>query len=458
MPSVWYDEAATMSAVERPWWSLAKLVHHVDLVHLTYYGTAKLWTDIFGHSVLAFRSLSALLLALTCGLGVLVAGRLIGARAASWSALWLLLLPGLTWAGFDARPSAFSCATTMLATWLLLRALESTGARPALRWLLYGVALALTIAVQVLTVLIVIPHLVLALQRRRVRPWLLTAASACLVMAPFALAADSQSGQISWLQVRITDAVPSMLWSTFALGLRRLHEPWWALLGSVLVGTTAWAMVLLGARARTRHITRALIPLWMWAFAPAALAICWSLVASPVYQERYCTWTVPAFALLIAAGCAQRPGLARATTLCAVVGALLVGVSARTPDAKYGQDYNSLARWVATLPRDTDLVVTQPGSRAAMLVHPSAFRGLRDASAIPGRGAVPTGTFWGEDEQAANVIRGLTNPRHVLLLHETRRGVDLAPLDAALRSRGCMPTSRIDVLRTGGVFYTCKAG
>lgn len=439
-----------MSAVQRPWWSLADLVHHVDLVHVTYYAAVKLWTAVLGHSVLAFRSLSAVFLAVGCGLGVLVAGRVVGDRAARWAALWFVLFPGLTWAGFDARSSALSVATTMAATWLLLCALDAHhGSRHPARWIAYGAALVLTICVQLLTVLIVIPHAVIAARRGRLRAWAATIAVVAVLTAPFAVAAHSQGGQLSWLRVTLADALPSMLWSTFVLGLRRLHEPWWAIVGSVLIGVAAWSMVILGRGRRD---------LWVWAFAPAAVAIGWSLVTNPVYQERYFTWTVPAFAMLAALGCARHPRLGAIAVVIATAGALLVGVSQRAPDAKYGQNYDALARWVTSLPRDTDLVVTQPGSRAAMLIHPAAFAGMTDRSRVPGRTPVSTGTFWGQDENPLNVIRTLPDPAHVLVLHETRRGVDLIPIVAALRARGCTETSRFDVLRTGGVLFTCHSG
>ena len=60
VPSVWYDEAATVSSATRSWTQLWAEVHTVDAVHALYYAGMHLVFDVFGYSPLTLRLPSAI--------------------------------------------------------------------------------------------------------------------------------------------------------------------------------------------------------------------------------------------------------------------------------------------------------------------------------------------------------------------------------------------------------------
>lgn len=449
-PSIWFDETASLSAVRRPWWSLIDVVHHVDLVHLTFYSLLRCWSDVFGTSGFAIRSLSAVLLGACCALGVLVTKELFDERVAAWSALTFLLLPGLTWSGFDARSSAFSCFASMLAVWVLLKA-KARGGR---WWALYAAALMLSVFVQLLTVIALVVHLVIA--RERWRPWALSAAVALVLLSPFILAAHEQQGQISWLHIQPLDSAVSVGFSQFFLGLRSdSHNPLVTIVGPALLGLSAWALVAIGWR-RSRGWAIALV----WALAPATLAVAWSMVAAPVYQERYFSWCAPAYAMLMAAGIdrlwrSRRP-LGVALTAMAVLGALPVTVAQRGPHAKYDQDYRLLASYVRVLPRaGTGVFYATPASRAGSIAYPSSFSGLHDFSI--GQSPVASGTLFGVNAPDRTTIARLraAHVTHVLLLFEFQTPLRKRPQLHELQAAGCTLQWDKVISRTSAAWFEC---
>ena len=448
-PSVWYDEAATLSAVHRPWWSLWAMVHHVDVVHLLYYSLLRCWVVLFGSSAFAIRAMSAVILGVTCVLAVQVCRELLGEGPARWTAVMLVVLPGLTWCGLDARPTALSCLTTTAATWVLLRA-DRTNRRTW--WGLYGLSVVLTVAAQLLTVLILPVHLLLARHRRT---WAASVAAPLVAAAGFAHLAGSQSGQLSWLTVSIPEAVPSLLFSQNVLGLRSDSGILVKFVAPGLLAVLTWALVAKGMRRDRSHLI-----LLGWVLFPGVVTIVWSLVSTPMYQERYFTWCVPPFAMLVSAGLHRvaATSVTRAVILLLVMalGAAPIVVAQRHTNAKYLQDYHALATRVTGLPRaGTGLIYATPGSRAAAATYPDDFRGLRDLSRA--QGPVATATFWGTirpTSLAINSIRTL-HLAHVLFLYEWTQPLTGRPELHQLTAAGCRLQWVLPLRRTNAAWFTC---
>lgn len=448
-PSIWYDEAATLSAVHRPWWSLWKLVHHVDAVHLLYYSLLRCWVVVFGSSAFSVRAMSAVLLGACCALAVLVCRGLLGDGPARWTAVVLPMLPGLTWCGLDARPTALSCFTTMFSTWVLLRA---DRARRRAWWGLYALTVILTVAAQLLTVLILPIHLLLSRHRRT---WCTSVAGPLALTAGFGYVADAQSGQLSWLKVTVVEAVPSLLISENLLGLR---SDSWVLLtffATALLTLVTWTLVLRGARWRRPHLI-----LLSWVLVPGLAAIIWSLFFSPIYQERYFTWCVPAFAMLVGWGLQRLAARSVKGSLVLVVVTMLAAapivVAQRHSNAKYLQDYATLATRVAGLPRaGTGLVFATPGSRAATSTYPDDFRGLLDLSRA--KGPVQTGTFWGSNRPTTAAIGQVPSLHltHVLFLYEWTEPLRQRPELRLLVDAGCRLQWILPVRRTNAAWFSC---
>lgn len=449
-PSIWYDEAATLSAVHRPWWSLWKLVHHVDIVHLLYYSLLRCWVAVFGSSTFSIRAMSAVLLGACCILAVQVCRDLLGTGAAHWAAVMLPVLPGLSWCGLDARPTALSCLTTMLSTWVLLRA-DRTDRRTW--WIIYGLTVVLTVAAQLLTVLLVPIHLLLVRHRRM---WCASVIGPLALAAGFAVLARAQSGQLSWLTVTLTEAIPSLLFSGNVLGLRSDSGVLVTFVAPAVLAVVTWALALRGARWRRPYLI-----LLGWAVLPASVAAGWSLFFSPIYQERYFTWCVPAFAMLVGSGLHRiqtSSSTKRAVVLVvvAILAAAPIVVAQRHTDAKYLQDYRTLATRVAQLPRTgTGILYATPGSRAAAATYPEEFRGLRDLSLA--RGPVQTGTFWGTNRSTASALQHARalHLSHLLFLYEWTEPLRQRPELPQILDVGCRLQWVMTVRRTNAAWFSC---
>ena len=128
----------------------------------------KPWSLAAGTSEWAIRLPSVFAAMAACGLLVVVVRRLFDRRVALVSGLFLATSPFLVKWSQQARSYSFVLAAGILATLLLLRALErnSRGA-----WALYGLALSLVFAMQPVSAFVLVPaHLVLVAPRRRSGP------------------------------------------------------------------------------------------------------------------------------------------------------------------------------------------------------------------------------------------------------------------------------------------------
>ena len=84
-PSLWFDEAATISAATRSVPALWRMLGNIDAVHGVYYLLMHGWFAVFGATEFASRLSSALAVGLAAG-GVVVLGRQISTRAVAVTA------------------------------------------------------------------------------------------------------------------------------------------------------------------------------------------------------------------------------------------------------------------------------------------------------------------------------------------------------------------------------------
>jgi mannosyltransferase len=140
VPLLWRDELATWSAASRTVPQLWTMVRHIDAVLGLYYLVIHLWMGAFGDSATALRVPSVLAMTAAACVVALTGKRLGGATAGIVSGLVFAVIPSVSRFAQEARPYAFATLFAALATLLLLRALE----RPSWpRWTLYGLAVAL---------------------------------------------------------------------------------------------------------------------------------------------------------------------------------------------------------------------------------------------------------------------------------------------------------------------------
>ncbi len=274
-PSLWVDEAFTAKAVRE------NLFNPIDQYHWLYYTLLKPWSLVAGTSEWAIRVPSVFAAMVACGLLVMLARRLFDRRVALVSGLFLATSPFLVKWSQQARSYSFVLAAGILATLLLLRALErnSRGA-----WALYGLSLSLVFAMQPVSAFVLVPaHLVLVAPRRRaVLPHGLFAPCVVVVLGvPWAFARVKQTPAWDWLpRPSVESAARTLLEVSGVAGLGVL-------------------LAVLGLVALRRRSESELGLLGTWAFAPFVLAFVVSFV-KPIYLDRYLITAAPAFAVLAA--------------------------------------------------------------------------------------------------------------------------------------------------------------
>src|SRR6266699_2226014 len=155
-PSLWRDEASTISASHRPVGAIFALMSHEDAIHIPYYLIMHAVITIGGVSETILRLPSLVAMCAAVGLTAAIGRRLAEASglpapaaAALGVAAGLLLttVPQTTRYAQEARPYALATLFAVLSTYLLLRAAEAgNGVADHRRrwWLSYALALTLT--------------------------------------------------------------------------------------------------------------------------------------------------------------------------------------------------------------------------------------------------------------------------------------------------------------------------
>src|SRR5712672_1076822 len=200
-PSFWYDEAATISAsYSRSLGQLWQMLSNVDAVHGLYYLIMHGWFQIFPPTEFWSRAPSGLAVG-GAAAGIVVLGKQFSSRTlAVTSGILCAILPRATWAGVEARPYALSM---MAAVWLTVLLVHAARRNNAWVWLIYGIALAISILLDVYLGLLFLAHVVFICAFRRTGTVLvgfaITSVLTVCALAPFVVAAMGQVHQISWI-------------------------------------------------------------------------------------------------------------------------------------------------------------------------------------------------------------------------------------------------------------------
>lgn len=382
-PSLWIDEAATLSASTRSLSELWALWRNVDAVHGLYDLLLHVWFLLFPVTETWARLPSALAVGVAAA-GVVVLGRQLCTPAVGVAAgVVFAVLPRTTLAGGDARSYALTIAC---AVWLTVLVVLAARRNRAVLWVGYAAALAVTIAVNVMVLLLVVVHAVLLLlvsapSRRTLVAWVIATVAAVAAVSPLLLVIVAQQSQVGWIwpvslvtlgQVFGEQYFPSVYsdamrvvgpdQNQFTAGQLAVAMRAWARVAPLIVVIAAISAVAVWRRGRAGAVLGAgpRLLIWtaaVWIAAPTALLIGYSLVDQPLYQPHYLTFTTPGVALLV--------GLAVVVVGRDVrrIGALLVAIAlAALPNylaqrglyAKYGSDYSQTADFLAAESRPGD--------------------------------------------------------------------------------------------------------
>ena len=211
-PSFTRDESATLAAVHRSFPQLVSMLGHVDVVHGAYYALIWVVVRIGGSGEFAVRLPSAIAMAIAAAMVTVLGRRLVSSWAGLAAGLTFAFLPQVSWFAENAREGAVLTALACVASYGLLRALQ-TGAlqqdAARSRWLAgYGVTLLALGLGNLFALLLVVAHAVtLAWSRREYRVdrgfalrWAAAVAAALILVSPVAVVGYGQLRQIHWIK------------------------------------------------------------------------------------------------------------------------------------------------------------------------------------------------------------------------------------------------------------------
>lgn len=162
--SIWFDEAFSAYIAQFSFWDIARFTAG-DVHPPFYYWLLKIWSDLFGTTELAYRSLSILFGLAAIVVAFFLMRKLFGRRVAGVSLLFLTVSPMLVRYSDEARMYTLSTLIVLGATYLLVKAMETKQRK---YWLLYGVLVSLGMWTHYFTALAWLAHWVwwIALHKR----------------------------------------------------------------------------------------------------------------------------------------------------------------------------------------------------------------------------------------------------------------------------------------------------
>jgi mannosyltransferase len=284
-PELWRDELSSWSFASRPVPELVAIISHSNASQLTYYLLLHYWIAAFGDSVFAMRSLSVLAMTGAAACVTLVGRRLAGAWAGLLAGLVFALVPSISRFAQETRFYALEVLVAMLATLLLLRAIERPSPR---RWVVYALSVAVLGYVDLVALCLLAGHLAgVAIRWWQDRDYRLicflpAGLAGCLACAPMAIVGLGQaSNQIGWIPR------PGLSLSAFEFFGRNLFYSTAAAAALIIVAVLAWAVSWRAAAFATSIAIAPVVMVWVVSQGPVSY-----------FFPRYLLLTIGAWAML----------------------------------------------------------------------------------------------------------------------------------------------------------------
>jgi mannosyltransferase len=399
-PSLWFDEAATISAsTHRSLPELWRLLTHIDAVHGLYYLFMHGWFSIFPATEFWARLPSCLAVGAGAAGVVVLSRRFADRRVSVCAGVLYAVLPRVTWAGVEARPYAFAA---MAAVWLTVLWVSAARRNTTARWTGYGVALVASTLLNTFTVLMVAVHAVMLWvpggERSTKRRFAATVGIALAVLAPFLWFSQRQIWQVAWIDPLNPHTIIEIAQQQFFDKSVPFAILAWLVIAAAVIA------VRTGARPAPTDDLRQLVNLCAaWLLIPTVATVAYSAMVKPVYYPRYLICTAPAMAILLAVAVTTIASSRRA-----VAGVVALLVIAATPNyvvnqrdryTKEGWDYSAVADVIDAHARPGDCLLVDnttrwmPGPiRALPAGRPASFAKLQDPGLGPRRQSL--GRLW----------------------------------------------------------------
>lgn len=306
--SVWFDEAYSIWLAKQPVGELLRLTS-LDTHPPFYYLLLKGWAAMFGWGEFALRSLSVLAMGGALAIGVVLVRRFLGVRAALVALVFATFAPFLLRYGFEIRMYALASLIGIVATYILVRAVEEKERRRQL-WLyaLYAILVALGIYTLYYMALLWIVHVVWLVWLARYRKesifkqrWWLAYLGSLVLFLPWLPTFMKQltNGALAPISQQMTvENMVGVMSFTF------LYQPSWQLNGllSLVIALVIGLAIYVGVRAFKQVDKKQkpyLMLLALYALLPVLLIALISL-ARPMYVERYLAHVLIGLVLFLA--------------------------------------------------------------------------------------------------------------------------------------------------------------
>jgi mannosyltransferase len=365
----------------------------VDAVHGLYYMLVKSLTDEFGISEISLRLPSIAAAALAAAALAAAGRRLGGPRVGLVSAVFLVLLPRIQFAGTDARSYSFTVLGAALCVLFVSRFRDGVRSRDAIG---FGAAAAMSTGFSFYCVLLVPIALLAALFDARLRPhwWKLALAGlpSGAVAAGIATIASHQTFQVAWIPAIDWHVAREVLFLQYFS-----HAAMWPdaggmvpssglqlVAGMIITAAVVVPLAIWGALRPQRTLATAL-GATLVCLPPAVLVVGSALMGSSFYLPRYLTFTAPGVCLLaaLAFDSLLRLRAARWVAAVAVIGLVSGSCLAITGQrTENGRSPSDDFRFVATTIRDHaargDAFAVAQGEDLFLAAYPEPFEGLVD--------------------------------------------------------------------------------
>lgn len=152
--SIWFDEAFSAYIAQFSFWDIARYTA-TDVHPPFYYWLLKIWSNLFGTTELAYRSLSIVFGVATATVAFFLSRKLFGRKVAWTALLFIVLSPMLIRYSDEARMYTLAALIVFTATYVMLKARQTNSTK---LWVLYGVLVSLAMWTHYFTALVWVGH------------------------------------------------------------------------------------------------------------------------------------------------------------------------------------------------------------------------------------------------------------------------------------------------------------